>query len=128
MEGLAYTTTATQRNANMTDTARNTVHRTYTETHGITERQVQEVINITRVLLSRAGLPASFSPYAMRAWRFGHSTNDVGKQPSPYELRQNKNFTGPRIPFGSLVYFKQSPLKEVNNATNGVETVQAKVQ
>ena len=41
-------------------------------TNGVAERQVQEVINGTRVLLVKAGLPTSYWPYAMRAWCFSN--------------------------------------------------------
>ena len=96
------------------------------KTNGIAERQVQEVINGTRVLLSKAGLPASFWPYAMRAWCFGHNTETVGKNPSPYKLRHGADFMGPKIPFGSLVYFKQSPVKEGNKAKMGSRRLKSK--
>ena len=96
------------------------------KTNGIAERYVQEVINGTRALLSNAGLPASFWPYAMRAWCFGHNTSESGLRSSPWKQRHGKKFEGPRIPFGSLVYFKQSPVKEGNKATMGTRRLKSK--
>ena len=48
------------------------------------------------------------------------------KEPSPYKLRHGKEFEGPKIPFGSLVYFKQSPVKEGNKQTMGSRRLKSK--
>ena len=96
------------------------------KTNGIAERQVQEVINGTRALLSMAGLPASFWPYAMRAWCFGHNVAETKNNRSPWKTRHGKRFGGPKIPFGSLVYFKQSPVKEGNKENMGSRRLKSK--
>ena len=74
-----------------------------------------------------AGLPASFWPYAMRAWCFGHSITETKDKNSPWKARHGKRFGGTKIPFGRLVYLEQSPVKEGNKETMGTRRLKSKL-
>ena len=79
-----------------------TPHRS--ETNGIAERAVRRVKEGTSAVLLQSGLNESWWTDSMECYTSLRNTQDLlsdGK--TPYEMRFGKSFTGPTIPFGSLV-------------------------
>ena len=64
-----------------------------------------------RSLLEQAGLPSCFWIFAVRRWCFMHNTAvNATTGESPWNARHGKgHFSGPRLPFGSLVSFLPKP-------------------
>ena len=46
----------------------------------------------------------------MRHWCFSPNISGIGE--SPHKLRFDKTFEGVRVPFGTLIDFKRSPVKD----------------
>ena len=87
------------------------VHQTSTphrpQSNSIVERAIRTMVEGTRAALLQAGLPHRFWPLAGRHHTFATAISDhPDGQPSPYWLKNGKEFDGWRLPFGSLVHYR----------------------
>ena len=82
--------------------------------NGKAEINNRRVLEGTRTVLTQAGLPAIFWPYASRYWAMSHNITSRGAgRMSPWELRHKKGkFHGEKIPFGALIDYLPSKNKE----------------
>ncbi len=82
------------------------------ESNGVAEAAVKSVIQGTRSILEKAGFKAAWWPMAVRHWCFATNTAIVEGN-SSWQLRHGKgHFSGLRLPFGCLVDFKPSAVKQ----------------
>ena len=93
------------------------LHRTSTpgvpQNNCVIEREVQECIRGTRVLLLAAGLPTVFWVHAAETFAFSKNITEDSNGESPWEKTHGSKYRGLRIPFGSKVYFIPSPTENV---------------
>ena len=83
------------------------------QTNGRAERLVRKVLEGTRTLLLQAGMPPPYWPYAMTHYCFMENVRVGADGDSAWNRRHGKgHFTGPRLPFGCLVDFRQTPSKD----------------
>ena len=74
--------------------------------NGVAERAVRDVVEGGRTLLERAGLPSKLWPYAVKCYCFLRNVTRVIEGQTPWERRYGEQFTGPLLPFGSLVSYQ----------------------
>ena len=81
-----------------------TPHRS--ETNGIAERAVRRVKEGTSAVLLQSGLNENWWADSMECYNYLRNVTDLSSDwKTPYERRFGKPFTGPIIPFGSLVKY-----------------------
>ena len=88
-----------------------TPHRS--ETNGIAERAVRRVMEGTSAVLLQSGLNESWWADSMECYTYLRNVTDLlsdGK--TPYERRFGQPFTGPIIPFGSMVEYHPITAKD----------------
>ena len=94
-----------------------TPHRS--ETNGIAERAVRRVKEGTSAVLLQLGLNESWWADSMECYTYLRNVTDLlsdGK--TPYERRLGQPFTGPIIPFGSLVEYHPITAKDQSRILN----------
>ena len=70
--------------------------------NAIIERRNRQILEGTRTLLDRAGVPAVYWPHAARHFCMMHNvTSRGGAKDSPYWKRFKRKFAGKLIPFGA---------------------------
>ena len=83
------------------------------ETNGLIESKVKLVVNGGRNMLVQAGLPERWWPYAVKCFCFGRNVSvDPVTTDSPWQKRHESTFKGQLYPFGCLVDFKPTPVKQ----------------
>ena len=80
------------------------------QTNGVAENAVKRAVQGAVTSLERAGFAATWWPHAIRHFPF--SNNITGFGDSPHKNRHGKPFAGPRIPFGALIDFKRSTVRD----------------
>ena len=70
---------------------------------------VRKVFEGANALLSAAGLPPQFWPYAIRDYCFAENIKMIDGDSAWNKRFKKGHFKGPVIPFGCLVDFKQTP-------------------
>ena len=92
------------------------------------ERAVRSVKHGARTILSRSGLTENFWPRAIRHWCFARNTRKraPGATAPPglcpaftnafTKRHGGHSFKGQRVPFGALVDFKQTTLREMHQS------------
>ena len=86
------------------------------QTNGMAESAVRKVIEGTRAVLLQSGLPHRWWAEASRCYGFLRNVfDDVKDGKSPYQLRDDSDFCGQRLPFGCAVQYKPSADREVDN-------------
>ena len=72
---------------------------------------------MSRTLLLQAGFEPKWWPYAVKAACFGH--NISGGDQSPYFRRHGLEFGGIRIPFGAMIDYYPSEVKQIQRKKGG---------
>ena len=84
------------------------------QTNAVVERLNGDILDGTRTLLARAGLPACFWPFAAEHYCLMENTHSGHDHHSPYYHTHGDEFHGWRLPFGAKVMFKPSDTKGVD--------------
>ncbi len=83
------------------------------QSNGSAERAVRRVLDGTRTILYRSGLPHSWWAEATQGCCYLRNITDVVRDDkTPYQLRHEEPFPGYRIPFGSVVEYLPSSARE----------------
>ena len=76
------------------------------QSNGAAEQAVRRVLDGTRTILYRSGLPHSWWAEASKCYCCLRNITDVVKEgKTPYELRHSTPYPGLRIPFGAYVHY-----------------------
>ena len=77
--------------------------------NAIAERNNQDILNMAKPALCRAGLPACCWPFAAPHACFMENTHwEDGRESAWAKTHRKGEFTGPKVPFGARVWFKPS--------------------
>ena len=86
------------------------------KSNAVIERCNEDIIYGLRTLLTQAGLPACFWPYAAPCYTHHENISvDEDTGVSPWSLRHGSEFKGQAIPFGCGVWYLPAPTKGMNS-------------